>query len=158
MSYIKLPYGFIQKSAPIKFKLPSNNLETQYLEQVKYLNNETDPNVQNKFLNVAKHRKDLGGELQENINSIVGRNEKFNNAYVRRALDLKNSGLSNNTTPLNLVFHDIKKFDTVNPLLGKIATQIKVKDLSEKEITRRRLGDLETAKIKDRLAKLKKKR
>ena len=43
----------------------------------------------NKWLLVTR---DYGDELQEDLNAIVGYNEKFNNAIVRHALDLKTAG------------------------------------------------------------------
>ena len=131
-SYIQLPYGFRKKSEPIQFNLPKNYAESQHLNRLPYLSNKNDPDVDNKILNVIKNRKDLqkwllatsnfGQELQEDVNAIVGGDEKFNNAVVRRALDLKNDGVFQNPEPLTVVFRDVKNFDMQNPIIGKLAT------------------------------------
>ena len=98
-SYIQLPYGFVKKSEPIQLNLPKNYAESQYLNRLPYLSNK-DPTVDNQVLAV-KNRKDLqkwllamsdlGQEIQEDVNAIVGYNENFNNAVVRRALDFSKS-------------------------------------------------------------------
>ena len=139
-SYIQLPYGFRKKSEPIQFTLPKNYAETQYLNRIGYLSNKDDPAFDNKLLDAVKNRKDLqkwilansefGQELQQDINEITGGDEKFNNAVVQRVLDLKNAGLFQNPEPINLVFSDIKKFDQQNPIIGKLATQIKASKLT----------------------------
>ena len=60
--------------------------------------------------------------------------EKFNNAIVRHALDLKNDGRFQNPNPLNLTFRDVKKFDLQNPIIGKLATQVKTNKLSDYDL------------------------
>ena len=47
---------------------------------------------------------DYGNELQEDLNQIVGYDEKFNNAIVRHSLHQKNAGIFQNPNPLNLTF------------------------------------------------------
>ena len=69
---------------------------------------------------------DFGQEIQEDVNAIVGHNENFNNAVIRRVLDLKNAGIFQNPNPLTVIFRDIKKFDVQNPIIGKLASQVKV--------------------------------
>ena len=61
-----------------------------------------------------------------------------------------------NPNPLNLTFPDIKKFDIQNTIIGNLLSQVKASKLSDKDITRKILGDLETAKLADRLEELKK--
>ena len=65
---------------------------------------------------------DYGDELQKDLNAIVGYDEKFNNAIVRHALDLKNAGIFQNPKPLNLTYHDAKKIHLQNPIIRKLAT------------------------------------
>ena len=60
--------------------------------------------------------------------------EKFNNTIVRHALDLKNDGRFQNPNPLNLTFRDVKKFDLQNPIIGKLATQVKTNKLSDYDL------------------------
>ena len=46
--------------------------------------------ILNKYLLATS---DYGNELQQDLNVIVGHNEKFNNAIVKHALDSKMMGL-----------------------------------------------------------------
>ena len=55
------------------------------------------------LLNLLRNREDLqkwliatsdyGNEIQEDLNAIVGYDEKFNNAIVRHSLDLKHQAI-----------------------------------------------------------------
>ena len=77
------------------------------------------PQFDNSIINVIQNRNDLknwllatinyGRELQEDLNTVVGYDEKFNNAIVRHALDKKDASVMLNPNPLNLTFHDVKK-------------------------------------------------
>ena len=60
MSYIQLPYGLLKKKKKVKFHLPKNYEETQYIKRL--------PNIQNKDLHlhfnnsvtdILKNREDL---------------------------------------------------------------------------------------------------
>ena len=145
-SYIQEPYGYRHVSNPIQFVSPKNNEENHYLDRVGYISNRNDPVVENNVLNAIKNRQDLqkyilatsdfGNELQEN-NQITRGDEKFNNAIVRRALDLKSEDLFRNPQPITLLFN-IEKFHQQNPIIGKLATQINVRKLTDKELTKRK--------------------
>ena len=74
--------------------------------------------------------------MQKDLNAIVDYDEKFNNAIVRHALDLKNEAIFCNSNPLNVTFRDVKKFDLVNPVIGKLATQVKASKLTDYELTK----------------------
>ena len=65
---------------------------------------------------------DYGDEIQEDLNVIAGYDEKFNNAFLGHSLDLKDQAIFHNPKPINITFHDMKKFDLVNPVTGKLAT------------------------------------
>ena len=80
---------------------------------------------------------DYGDEIQEDLNAIVGYDEKFNKAIVRHALDLKNEAIFRNPNPLNVTFQDVKKFDLVHRVIGKLATQVKASKLTEYELTKK---------------------
>ena len=67
----------------------------------------------------------FGNEIQEYLNAIVGFDEKFNNAIVRHSLDLKDQAIFRNPNPINVTFHDMNKFDLVDPVIVKLATQVK---------------------------------
>ena len=65
------------------------------------------------MINPIRNRDDLklllatsnyGDEIQQDLNAIVGHNEKFNNAIVRHALDLKDEAISLNPNPINVTF------------------------------------------------------
>ena len=65
------------------------------------------------MINLIRNRDDLklllatsnyGDEIQQDLNAIVGHNEKFNNAIVRHALDLKDEAISLNPNPINVTF------------------------------------------------------
>ena len=46
---------------------------------------------------------DYGNEIQD-LNVIVGFDEKFNNAIVRHSLDLKDQAIFRNPNPINVTF------------------------------------------------------
>ena len=164
-SYIQVPYGFRKVSYPIQFSLPKNFEENQYLSRIGYLSNKDDSIVKNSVLDAVRNRKDLqkwilatrdfGHELQQDINEITGGDERFNNAVIRRALDLKSDGLFQNPQPISLLFNDFQKFHQQNPIIGKLATQIKASKLTEDQIVKRQFEEGEIAKIENRLYNLK---
>ena len=60
-----------------------------------------------------------------------------------------------NPNPVNLTFHDVKKFDMQNPIIRKIATQVKASKLTEVWLTKKILMQDQIAVIENRLEKLK---
>ena len=86
---------------------------------------------------------------------VVGYNEKFNNSIVRHALDLKDEAIFRNPNPVNVTFYDMKKFDQVNPVVGKLAAQVKTSKLTEQEINQKLLDNFEADTIQAKLDKLK---
>ena len=163
MSYIQLPYGYVNKQKQIQFNLPSNYEESFYLDKVPYLTTK-NPAVENNLINFTKNMDDLkrwllvtsgyGSEIQENLNAVVGHDEKFTNSFVRHALDLKYDAIFCNPSPLNVTFYDIKKFDQVNPLIGKLAAQVKASKLTEQEVNQKLLYNFEADQLQARLDKL----
>ena len=99
------------------------------------------------MINLIKNRDDLkkwllatgeyGNEIQDDLNAIVGYDEKFNNAIVRHSLDLKDEAIFRKPNPINVTFHDMKKFDLVNPVIGKLATQVKASKLTDYQLTKK---------------------
>ena len=164
-SYIQVPYGYRKVSEPIQFVSPKNNYENKLLDRIGYISNKDDPVVKNNILNAIRNREDLqkfilatsdlGNELQEDINEITGGDKKFNNAVLRRGLDLKNNDLFRNPQPITLLFNDVERFHQQNPIIGKLASQINVSKLSEKDLTKRQLLKGEISKVEDRLYNLK---
>ena len=135
MSYIQLPYGFCKNSKQIQFNLPKNYETSQYVKRLPYITNK-GPEFNNKVISLINNREDLkkwllatseyGNEIKEDLNAIVGYDEKFDNAIVRHALDFKDSAIFRIPNPLNVTFHDVKKFDMTNSIIGKLAALIKV--------------------------------
>ena len=133
MSYIQLPYSFVKNNKQIQFNLLSDYEESQCYKDVPFITNDS-PTVKNNLLNFLRNRDDLkkwllatsdyGNEIQEDLNTIVGYDEKFNNAIVRHSLDRKDEAIFRNPNRINVTFHDIKKFDLVNPVIGKLAFQV----------------------------------
>ena len=99
-------------------------------------------------------KSDYGAEIQENLNAVVGHNEKFTNSIVRHALDLKDDAIFCNPNPLNVTFYDMKKFDQVNPVIGKLVVQVKASKLTEQEVNQELLNNFEADQLQARLDKL----
>ena len=118
MSYIQLPYGLVKNEKQLKFNLPKKYEDSQYIKRLLYIRDKV-PQFDNSIINVIQNRNDLkkwllgtinyGWELQEDLDTVVGYNEKFNNAIVRHVLDRKDASVMLNPNPLNLTFHDVKK-------------------------------------------------
>ena len=83
---------------------------------------------------------DYGNEIQEDLNAIVAFDEKFNNAILRHSLDLKDQAIFRNPNPINVTFHDMKKFDLVHPVIGKLATQVKASKLTDYQSPKKTFG------------------
>ena len=118
MSYIQLPYGLVRNEKQLEFNLPKNYEETQYIKRLPYICDK-DTEYSNSVLNRLRRcdelkewllaTSDYGHELQEDLNAIVGYDEKINNAIARHALKTKNAGIFHNPNPINLTFCDVKK-------------------------------------------------
>ena len=118
--------------------------ESQYYKEVPLITNE-NPAVKNNILNLLKNREDLkkwllatsdyGNEIQQDLNAIVGYDEKFNNAIVRHSLGCKDEAILRNPNPINVTFHVMKKFDLINPVIGKLAAQVRASKLTDYELT-----------------------
>ena len=80
---------------------------------------------------------DYGNEIQDDLNAIVGYDEKFNNTFVRHSLDLKDEAIFRNPNPINVTFHDMKKIDLVNPVIGKLAIQVKASKITDYQLTKK---------------------
>ena len=77
--------------------------------------------------------------MQEDLNATVGYDEKFNNDTVRHSLDLKDQAIFRNPNPINVTFHDMKNFDLINPVIDKLATQVKASKLTDYQLTKKLL-------------------
>ena len=164
MSYIQLPYGYVENNKQVQFNLPNNYEESFYLKEVPHLTNK-NPATENNLLNLKRNRDDLkkwllstgkyGNEIQDDLNAIVGYDKKFNNEIVRNSLDLKDEAIFRNPNPINVTFHDMKKFDLVNPVICKLGTQVKASKLNDYQLTKKILQQGEIDELQLRLDKLK---
>ena len=55
------------------------------------------------------------------------------------SLDLKDESIFRNPNPINVTFHDMKKIDLVNPVIGKLATQVKASKLTDCDLTKKKI-------------------
>ena len=164
MLYIQLPYGYVENNKQVQFNLPNNYEESFYFEKVPYVTTQ-NPAVENNLINPIRNRDDFkkwllanssyGDVIQQDVNTVVGFDEKFNTAIVRRALDLKDEAISRNPNPINVIFYDMKKVDQVNRVIGKLASQVKASKLTDYELTKKLLQKGEVDELKLRLDKLK---
>ena len=98
---------------------------------------------------------DYGNEMQEDLTAIVGYDEKLNNAIVRHSLDLKDQAIFLNPNSINVIFHDMKKFALVNPVIGKLATQVKASKRTDYQLTKKLLEQGKVEKLRLRFDALK---
>ena len=164
MLYIQLPYEFVKNNKQIQFNLPSDYEESQYCKEAPFITNES-PALKSNLLNLLRNREDLKkwllatsdycNEVQDDLNAIVGYDEKFNNAIARHSLDLKDEAIFCNPNPINVTFHDMKKFDLVNPVIGKLASQVRTTKFTDYELTKKLLEQGEIDKLQLRLDALK---
>ena len=155
---------FLSTQMALESLFKKNYEESFYFNKVPCLT-KRDPETENNLINLINNRYDLkkwllatsdcGNEIQEDLNAIAGHDEKFNNAIVRHSLDLKDEAVFLNPNPLNITFHDMKKFDLVNPVIGKLATQVKASKLTDYELTKKLLMQGEIDQLQNRLYKLK---
>ena len=117
MSYIQFSYGLVRNEKQLEFNLPKIYEESQYVKRLPYIRDK-GPHFDNSIINVIQNRSDLkkwllatsdyGRELQEDLNAVVGYDEKFTKAIVRHALDRTDASVMQNPNPLNLTFCDVK--------------------------------------------------
>ena len=148
MLHIQLPYGYVKNNKQVQSNLPKDYEESQYYKEVPHITNES-PAVKDCVLNLLRNREDFkkwllatsdyGNEIQEDLNAIVGYDEKSNDAILRHSLDLKDEATFRNLNPINVTFHDMKKFDLVNPVIGKLATQVRASKLTDYQLTKKNL-------------------
>ena len=74
---------------------------------------------------------------------------------MRHLLDLKDEAIFHNPNPINVTFYDMKKFDLVNPMIGKLSTQVKASKLTDYQLTKKNLQQGEIDELQLRSDKLK---
>ena len=68
---------------------------------------------------------------------------------------MKDNPIFCNPNPINVTFQDMKKFDQVNPVIGKLAAQVKASKLTEQELNQKLLDNFEADTLQAILDKLK---
>ena len=166
-SYIKLPYGLVsdeKNKEKIRFNLPLNYKKNVLFQQVPYFAEANNPAIDDVVL--GNKRDDLSiqkfllskGVLEDavldNLDMIVT-DRKFNNAGIRRKLDLKYPSIVKKPTASNFLFRDLKQFNVQNPVIGGLYNQLQIRTSDQLKLLRKapRIKDL---KIRNALERLKK--
>ena len=166
-SYIKLPYGLVsddKNEEKIRFNLPLNYKKDVLFQQVPYFAEANNPAIDDVIL--GNKRDDLSiqkfllskGVLEDavldNLNMIVT-DRKFNNAGIRRKLDLKYPSIIKKPTASNFLFRDLKQFNVQNPVIGGLYNQLQIRTSDQLKLLKKapRIKDL---KIRNALERLKK--
>ena len=166
-SYIKLPYGLVSdenNKEKIRFNLPLNYKKDVLFQQVPYFAEANNPAIDDVVL--GNKRDDLSiqkfllskGVLEDavldNLDMIVT-DRKFNNAGIRRKLDLKYPSIVKKPTASNFLYRDLKQFNVQNPVIGGLYNQLQIKTSDQLKLLRKapRIKDL---KIRNALERLKK--
>ena len=92
----------MENNKQFQFNLLSYFEESFYLSKVSHLTRR-DLTVENDLINLIKSRDDLkkwllatsdfGNEIQDDLNAVVGHDEKFTSAIVRHSLDFKDESI-----------------------------------------------------------------
>ena len=94
--------------------------------------------------------------IQDSLDMIVT-DGKFNNASVRRVFDTKYPSVMKKSNPIDVAFKDKAKFETYNPIIGTLLTQIESgKSKNEKAIENQLKGapSIKDLMIAERLERL----
>ena len=165
--YIKLPYGFVsdeKNKAKIRFDLPVKFKKDVLFQKVPYfaeannsaidevvLGNKRDDLSIQKFL---LSKGVLEDAILDNLDMIVT-DRKFNNAGIRRKLDLKYPSIIRKPTASNFLFRDIKQFDVQNPVIGGLYNQLQIRTSDQLKLLKK-APNIKDLKIRNALERLKK--
>ena len=165
--YIKLPYGFVsdeKNKEKLRFDLPINYKKDVLFRKVPYFaevnNAAIDDVVSGKRKDALSIQKFLLGKgvledaILENLDMIVT-DRKFNNAGIRRKLDLKYPSIMKKPTASNFLFRDKKQFDVVNPVIGGLYNQLKVRTADQLNLLKK-APNIKDLKIRNALQRLQK--
>ena len=163
--YIKLPYGFVSNDKEkIRFNLPLNYKKDVLFQKVPYFAEANNSAIDDVVL--GKKRDDLSiqkfllskGVLEDaildNLDMIVT-DRKFNNAGIRRKLDLKYPSIIKKPTASNFLFRDKKQFDVQNPVIGGLYNQLQIRTSDQLKLLKK-APNIKDLKIRNALERLKK--
>ena len=166
-SYIKLPYGLVsdeKNKEKIRFNLPLNYKKDVLFQKVPYFAEANNSAIDDVIL--GNKRDDLSiqkfllskGVLEDavldNLDMIVT-DGKFNNAGIRRKLDLKYPSIIRKPTASNFLFRDKKQFDVQNPVTGGLYNQLQIRTSDQLKLIRK-APNIKDLKIRNALERLKK--
>ena len=116
--YIKLPYGFVsndENKEKIRFNLPLNYKKDVLFQHVPYFAEANNPAIDDVILGNKRDNLSiqkfllskgvLEDAILDNLDMIVT-DRKFNNAGIRRKLDLKYPAIIKRPTASNFLFRD----------------------------------------------------
>ena len=165
--YIKLPYGFVSNDnnkEKIRFNLPLNYKKDVLFQKVPYFaeaNNSAIDDVvlgkKNDDLSIQKFLLSKGvleDAILDNLDMIVT-DRKFNNAGIRRKLDLKYPAIIKRPTASNFLFRDKKQFNVQNPVIGGLYNQLQIRTSDQLKLLRK-APNIKDLKIRNALERLKK--
>ena len=166
-SYIKLPYGLVsddKNKEKIRFNLPLNYKKDVLFQKVPYFAEANNSAIDDVIL--GNKRDDLSiqkfllskGVLEDavldNLDMIVT-DRKFNNAGIRRKLDLKYPSIIKKPTASNFLFRDKKQFDVQNPVIGGLYNQLQIRTSDQLKLIKK-APNIKDLKIRNALERLKK--
>ena len=166
-SYIKLPYGLVsnkKNKEKIRFNLPLNYKKDVLFQKVPYFAEANNSAIDDVIL--GNKRDDLSiqkfllskGVLEDavldNLDMIVS-DRKFNNAGIRRKLDLKYPSIIRKPTASNFLFRDKKQFDVQNPVIGGLYNQLQIRTSDQLKLLKK-APNIKDLKIRNALERLKK--
>ena len=164
---IKLPYGFVSNDndkEKIRFNLPLNYKKDVLFQKAPYFAEANNPAIDDVVL--GNKRDDLSiqkfllskGVLEDavldNLGMIVT-DRKFNNAGIRRKLDLKYPSIIKKPTASNFLFRDTKQFDVQNPVIGGLYNQLQIRTSDQLKLLKK-APNIKDLKIRNALERLKK--
>ena len=164
---IKLPYGFVSNDndkEKIRFNLPLNYKKDVLFQKTPYFAEANNPAIDDVVL--GKKKDDLSiqkfllskGVLEDavldNLAMIVT-DRKFNNAGIRRKLDLKYPSIIKKPTASNFLFRDTKQFNVQNPVIGGLYNQLQIRTSDQLKLLRK-APSIKDLKIRNALERLKK--
>ena len=163
--YIQLPFGVVrnkEKEKKIQLNLPPNYKKDVLFDQLPYIaefkNSTIKEVMRNGIVDKVTLQKYLlatgflEGTIQDSLDMIVTDGD-FNNAGIHRELDLKEQNLMKKPNPVGFVFKDKVKFDTQNPIVGKLLKETQKNKLDKNLLNKFPL--VKDVKIGEQLNRLK---
>ena len=144
---IQLPYGVIsEKSDPkneLQFNFLPNFRKDILFDKLLYLTESKNPTLNNIIKNGVVGNLEfqkyllatglLQDSVQQSLDMIVT-DGGFNDAAVRRELDLTYPSILKKRNPVDVVFEDKAKFDVQNLITGSLVAQVQENKTNEKAI------------------------